>query len=110
VRRGSLPVTPPAISTVYGAIAMSMPGNTKSLNGDTYQRVDEFDPDDVETPNEYTRIDIPEVRYEAEAEFATSTSSIQIRRRKDKEKFPSEKRKTLIALVCSRQISQIRNQ
>lgn len=53
----------------------------------------------VETPNEYTRIDIPEVRYEAEAEFATSTSSIQIRRRKDKEKFPSEKRKTLIALV-----------
>ena len=42
----SLPVTPPAISTVYGAIAMSMPGNTKSLNGDTYQRVDEFDPDD----------------------------------------------------------------
>jgi len=98
-RGTSLPVTPPAISTVYGAIAMSMPGNTKSLNGDTYQRVDEFDPDDVETPNEYTRIDIPEVRYEAEAEFSTSTSSIQIRRRKDKEKFPSEKRKTLIALV-----------
>ena len=40
-------MTPPAISTVYGAIAMSMPGNqTKSLNGDTYHRVDDGDSDD----------------------------------------------------------------
>ena len=44
----SLPVTPPAISTIYGAIAMSMPTSTKSLNGDTYQRVDDLDSDEGE--------------------------------------------------------------
>lgn len=88
----SLPITPPAITTIYGAIAMSMPNNSKSHNGDTYHRVEDIDSDEVEN-QDYTRIEVPEDQPMSEA------SSQRRRKDKDNDKFPSEKKKTLIALI-----------
>lgn len=103
----SLPITPTAISTVYGAIAMSMPGNHKNHNGDSYQRV--WNEDSEGVSDEETTVALVETNsrnglsrvgnHETEIEMPNDETDFLSGRRGAANKFPSEKKKTLVALA-----------